>query len=252
MRSLCPRSADRARHRVRQLAAFRAPSALASIGAETRCTMWSPVAHSARVHIMLGVSAVLHGAALAAWRPPTITPPRLAASEPIEVALVGIAAPREVRVVPHPATAATAQRAPAASLREARAVDSQPPPHAGAGRDSEEPPRPTAGEPGTSRSGTGRDAIVEARSDVASLNNPKPLYPLAARRRGIEGQVLIAAHVRSDGTCAEVQLKRSSGHALLDTSALDAVRGWRFLPAQRSGTPIDSWVDVPVRFRLDG
>jgi protein TonB len=38
---------------------------------------------------------------------------------------------------------------------------------------------------------------------------------------------------------------------LLDESALSAVRRWRFVPAQRAGAAIDSWVDVPVSFRLE-
>lgn len=63
--------------------------------------------------------------------------------------------------------------------------------------------------------------------------------------------MLLAAHVRADGSCGDVKLKGSSGHALLDRAALDTVRRWRFLPATRAGAPVDSWVDVPIRFRLE-
>jgi protein TonB len=91
---------------------------------------------------------------------------------------------------------------------------------------------------------------VEARVDVAALNNPKPPYPLAARRLGLEGRVLLAARVTADGACAEVRLKQSSGHALLDASALESVRRWRFLPARHGDSPVESWVEVPVSFRL--
>jgi len=95
------------------------------------------------------------------------------------------------------------------------------------------------------------EARIEARHDAAGLNNPKPAYPLAARRRGLQGRVVIAAQVHSDGRCTETRIRHSSGHELLDNAARDAVRRWRFLPARRGDTRIDSWVEVPIVFRLD-
>jgi len=95
------------------------------------------------------------------------------------------------------------------------------------------------------------EPLVESRYDVAALNNPKPPYPLAARRHGAEGRVVLRAQVLEDGRCAEVRIVRSSGHALLDESALSTVRRWRFVPATRAGTPVAASVDVPISFRLD-
>lgn len=95
------------------------------------------------------------------------------------------------------------------------------------------------------------EPLVESRYDVAALNNPKPPYPLAARRQGAEGRVVLRARVLEDGRCAEVRIVRSSGYALLDESALATVRRWRFVPATRAGTPVAASVDVPISFRLD-
>jgi protein TonB len=47
-----------------------------------------------------------------------------------------------------------------------------------------------------------------------------------------------------------VTLRLTSGSALLDRAARDAVRGWRFRPAKRAGQTVVGWVDVPVSFRL--
>lgn len=94
------------------------------------------------------------------------------------------------------------------------------------------------------------EPLVESRYDVAALNNPKPPYPLAARRQGTEGRVVLRAQVLEDGRCTEVHIVRSSGHALLDASALTTVRRWRFVPATRAGKPVSSWVEVPVHFQL--
>jgi protein TonB len=80
--------------------------------------------------------------------------------------------------------------------------------------------------------------------------NRPPVYPGAARQRGYEGDVLIAAEVRADGRIGAVRVKRSSGYASLDNSALEAVRAWRFEPARRMGASVDAWVEIPIRFKL--
>jgi len=95
------------------------------------------------------------------------------------------------------------------------------------------------------------EPLVESRYDVAALNNPKPPYPLAARRQGAEGRVVLRAQVLEDGRCATVSIVRSSGYTLLDESALSPVRRWRFGPATRAGTAVAASVDVPISFRLD-
>jgi protein TonB len=82
--------------------------------------------------------------------------------------------------------------------------------------------------------------------------NPKPPYPLIARRLGAQGVVMLRVQVREDGSVALVELARSSGFAVLDDSAVRTVRdSWRFIPAQLDGTPVASWVEVPIRFVLE-
>lgn len=89
-----------------------------------------------------------------------------------------------------------------------------------------------------------------ARNNAAYFVNPAPPYPEAARRDRIEGVVLLRVQVRADGRVREVALHRSSGSALLDRSALAAVRRWRFEPAREDGVAVDSEVEVPIRFAL--
>lgn len=100
---------------------------------------------------------------------------------------------------------------------------------------------------GTGQSGGGG---VSARPDYSV--NPKPLYPLIARRLGAQGVVVLRVQVREDGSVAAVELARSSGFAMLDESASRTVReSWRFLPARIDGIPVASWVEVPIRFVLE-
>ena len=100
---------------------------------------------------------------------------------------------------------------------------------------------------GDGSGGDGSDAMARP----AYGSNPKPPYPLAARRLGVEGVVTLEVLVRPDGSPAEVRVQSSSGSPLLDASALDTVRkSWRFVPARRGNVPIESRVTFPVRFRL--
>jgi TonB family protein len=81
--------------------------------------------------------------------------------------------------------------------------------------------------------------------------NSLPAYPLPARRRGYAGVVMLSVEVLTDGSVGHLEMKKSSGYELLDRSALETVRGWKFSPARKAGTPVTMWVDVPVRFTLN-
>lgn len=94
-------------------------------------------------------------------------------------------------------------------------------------------------------------AIEQPRYNAAYLNNPPPAYPLAARRRNIEGKVLVRAEVQADGSCSRTELKKSSGFELLDEAALKAVANWRFVPAKRGSQAVVAWVEIPITFKLD-
>ena len=81
--------------------------------------------------------------------------------------------------------------------------------------------------------------------------NPAPRYPRAARRRGIEGRLVLQVLVDARGAARSVEVFATSGHGLLDEAARAAVRRWRFVPGRREGRAAPSVVRVPVTFRLD-
>lgn len=49
-------------------------------------------------------------------------------------------------------------------------------------------------------------------------------YPNSARLNGQEGKVILKAVIRSDGHLADVSVQKSSGHAVLDAAAMEAVK----------------------------
>lgn len=92
--------------------------------------------------------------------------------------------------------------------------------------------------------------VTEARFDADYLSNPKPAYPIASRRLGEEGKVLLRVKVSSGGTALAVEVKHSCGFGRLDEAARAAVLRWRFVPARRGDEAIESWVAVPIVFSL--
>jgi protein TonB len=77
------------------------------------------------------------------------------------------------------------------------------------------------------------------------LERVEPAYPVAARRRGQEGEVVLIAFVADDGTVRAVEVERSSSVALLDGAARRALAQWRFRPG------LGPKVRVSVLFRLE-
>lgn len=178
------------------------------------------------------LSIAAHVGLMLWFGPVTIRAPQVAAFKPIEVALVSEPAPRHAlkSVLQHPIY-----------------------PHAvnpDTGKSEESQTETGAVEQASATSTGSEEPLVESRYDIRSLNNPKPSYPLAARRRGMEGRVILHAYVRENGQCAEVRLQQSSGYELLDAAALQAVRRWRFMPALRGDVAVASWAEIPITFRL--
>lgn len=91
---------------------------------------------------------------------------------------------------------------------------------------------------------------VDADYKAAYLNNPKPPYPALAFQMRIEGTVRLKALVLPDGSCGEVLLAESSGNELLDRSAMNTVRQWKFVPAKSQGKDVSQWVSIPITFAL--
>jgi periplasmic protein TonB len=82
------------------------------------------------------------------------------------------------------------------------------------------------------------------------LRNPEPAYPVEARRRRLEGLVLLEVRVSTQGRAVEIAVKQSSGYPVLDDAARAAVRTWEFEPARLGTLAIESRIEIPVCFSL--
>lgn len=202
-------------------------------------------ARAARAPASAVEEAVLPGAAAAEAEP--ASPPAVRAqAKPARAPEASAASLRD-----------TGERARPPAARERRAA--QPAPRATesqrSGSTAQPPAEPAAaagpGELGTGGHGTGDEAVIEPPGFApGSRDNPLPRYPSAARRRGIEGTVLLEVLVSPQGQAEQVEILRSSGSSLLDEAAREAILRWRFTPARRGAVAVPGRITVPITFRL--
>ena len=79
----------------------------------------------------------------------------------------------------------------------------------------------------------------------------RALYPDAARRAGLEGDVRLELEVSASGEVTGSRVVRSAGNGF-DEVAQRLVRRFRFRPATRGGKPVPATVAWTYKFRLEG
>jgi protein TonB len=81
------------------------------------------------------------------------------------------------------------------------------------------------------------------------LKTASPVYPKTALRDSLEGTVYLRVLIDERGAVAKVEIEKGVRDDL-DTAAIDAMKQWKFKPPTRKGTPVNTSVVVPFRFKL--
>ena len=85
-------------------------------------------------------------------------------------------------------------------------------------------------------------------SGPTALRKVDPKYPPELRDKHVEGEVVLYAVIRADGTVDSIQLVRGIDPTL-DTNAMQALAQWKFRAAEREGVPVDIETVVRIPFR---
>jgi len=91
------------------------------------------------------------------------------------------------------------------------------------------------------------------RTDSSEVSAPGPLrkidpkYPPTLINEHVEGEVVLYAVIRRDGSIDSIQLVRGIDEQL-DANAMQAFSQWRFRPATKQGTPIELEAIVHIPF----
>jgi protein TonB len=99
-----------------------------------------------------------------------------------------------------------------------------------------------------------RSASSAPHVTSADLSGPSPIkksdprYPPTLINEHVEGEVVLYAVIRSDGSVDSVELVRGLDQQL-DANAMEALSQWKFRPASRRGAPVDLEAIVHIPFR---
>jgi len=79
-----------------------------------------------------------------------------------------------------------------------------------------------------------------------------PKYPPELIEQNVQGEVILYAVIRADGSVDGIQLVRSVDPQL-DANAKSALSQWKFRPAMKAGVPVDleAIVHIPFKIRDD-
>jgi TonB family protein len=78
---------------------------------------------------------------------------------------------------------------------------------------------------------------------------PQPIYPLEAKKAGVQGAVVLAAVIGVDGSVQSLKTLHSPS-PLLSDAAMDAVKQWKYQPYVLKGTPVEVDTTITVNFTL--
>lgn len=82
-----------------------------------------------------------------------------------------------------------------------------------------------------------------------AISTPDPEYTEEARNDKTEGTCILWMIVDDHGNPRDIRVVRGLGHGL-DAKAIEAVKQWKFQPAEKDGHPVNVEISVEVGFKL--
>lgn len=102
--------------------------------------------------------------------------------------------------------------------------------------------------PGSNGDGDDGGTLGDISAPVP-IRKVDPKYPPALAEARVEGEVILYAIIRKDGSVDSIQLVHSV-EPQLDRNAMDALARWQFRPAERAGTAVELEAVIHIPFRI--
>jgi periplasmic protein TonB len=100
----------------------------------------------------------------------------------------------------------------------------------------------------TEHKGPARIRVSSGVADGLKTHNEAPVYPVEAKLKGIQGNVVLQAIVDTRGKVSEMRLLE--GDPVLAKAAIDAVKKWKYRPYLLNGEPVTVETMILVKFVL--
>ncbi len=82
--------------------------------------------------------------------------------------------------------------------------------------------------------------------------NVNDYYPETSRRNAVEGRTVVKICTDAKGKLTGADVTTSSGDTLLDEAAVKVAKAGRYKAATQAGKPVESCINLPVKFELHG
>jgi len=106
----------------------------------------------------------------------------------------------------------------------------------------------TEGELTAARAASAQKNSVVGANSLARTEYVAPKFPTTLRNRAASGWVELEFTVRADGSTDDIVVTNSSPRRVYDSSAIYAIRQWRYKPVLQNGKPVDQRAAVRIRF----
>lgn len=83
------------------------------------------------------------------------------------------------------------------------------------------------------------------------VSSVPPVYPAALKKAKVEGAVVLVFVLDEQGRVGDLRVE-SSSHPEFEAPAVNAVRRWRFRPGEKNGEAVQTYMRLPIRFRVEG
>ncbi|WP_070971381.1 energy transducer TonB [Vibrio sonorensis] len=80
---------------------------------------------------------------------------------------------------------------------------------------------------------------ISNNQPLLPISKPKPIYPVEAKRRKVEGFVKVSFSIDGKGHTRHIKVIDAQPPRTFERSAIQAVRKWRYQPLQINGVPVE-------------
>ncbi|MCS7337428.1 MAG: energy transducer TonB [Verrucomicrobiae bacterium] len=92
--------------------------------------------------------------------------------------------------------------------------------------------------------------VADVEKQPELISSVPPRYPPELRKARVEGLVTLVFVVDETGRVVDARVE-SSTRPEFERPALEAIRNWKFRPAQKNGESVRCYVRLPIRFRIN-
>jgi len=93
--------------------------------------------------------------------------------------------------------------------------------------------------------------LAEVDSAPMPVAQMQPLYPIRAKRAGIEGWVKVRFVVNTKGLVEKVEIVEAKPENVFEQSVIRCLSAWRFSPGVYEGEPVNTLVGTTIKFELE-